>query len=85
MITRLNISDDVFNIIKKENITTLIISHDIAECISLCNRVAIMTKRPGTIKNIYDINLINPSLPSKNRQDEKFYYYYDILWKDIDK
>ena len=44
-----------------------------------------MSKRPGTIKNIYDINLINPTIPSKNRQDEKFYYYYDILWKDIDK
>lgn len=85
MITRLNISDDVFKMIKKEKITTIIISHDIAECISLCDRVAVMTKRPGTIKNIHNINLLNPNIPSKNRQDEKFYYYYDILWKDIDK
>ena len=85
MITRLNISNDVFKILKKEKITTIIISHDIAECISLCDRVAIMSKRPGTIKRIYNINLMNPTIPSKNRQDEKFYYYYDILWKDIDK
>ena len=85
MITRLNISDDVYNMIKNEKITTIIISHDIAECISLCDRVAIMTKRPGTIKNIYNINLMKPSLPSQNRQDKKFFYYYDILWKDIDK
>lgn len=85
LITRLDISDDVYNIIKRENKTTIIISHDIAECVSLCDRVAIMSKRPGTIKNIYDINLLNKSTPSKNRMDEKFYYYYDILWKDIDK
>ena len=85
MITRLNIIDDVYKIIKKEKITKIIISHDIAECVSLCDRVAIMTKRPATIKNIYNIKLINQTLPSKNRQDEKFYYYYDILWKDIDK
>ena len=85
MITRLEISDDVYKIIKKEKITTIIISHDIAECVSLCDRVAIMTKRPGTIKRIHEINLINANIPSKNRQDEKFYYYYDILWKDIDK
>ena len=85
MITRLNISDDVFKILKKEKITTIIISHDIAECISLCDRVAIMTKRPGTIKRIHKINLLKSNIPSKNRQDEKFYYYYDILWKDIDK
>ena len=85
LITRLGISDDVYNIIKKEKKTTIIISHDIAECVSLCDRVAIMSKRPGTIKNIYDINLLNKDLPSINRTDDKFYYYYDILWKEIDK
>ena len=85
LITRLDISDDVYKIIKEMNITTIIISHDIAECISLCDRVAVMTKRPGSIKNIYEINLLNKKTPSKNRIDEKFYYYYDILWKEIDK
>lgn len=85
LITRLEISDDVYKIIKDMNITTIIISHDIAECISLCDRVAVMTKRPGTIKKIYDIKLLNKNIPSKNRSDEKFYYYYDILWKEIDK
>ena len=85
LINRLRISDDVYRIIKKEKKTTIIISHDIAECVSLCDRVAIMSKRPGTIKNIYDINLLNRDLPSINRTDDKFYYYYDILWKEIDK
>ena len=85
LINRLSISDDVYRIIKKEKKTTIIISHDIAECVSLCDRVAIMSKRPGTIKNIYDINLLNRDLPSINRTDDKFYYYYDILWKEIDK
>lgn len=85
LITRLDISDDVYSIIKKEKKTTIIISHDIGECVSLCDRVAIMSKRPGTIKSVYDINLLNKNIPSKNRLDEKFYYYYDILWKDIDK
>ena len=44
-----------------------------------------MSKRPGIIKNTYNINLINKDLPSKNRTDDKFYYYYDILWKELDK
>lgn len=85
LINRLSISDDVYNIIKNEKKTTIIISHDIAECVSLCDRVAIMSKRPGTIKNVYDINLVNKGLPSSNRTDDRFYYYYDILWKEIDK
>ena len=85
LITRLSISDDVYNIIKELGVTTIIISHDIAECISLCDRVSVMSKRPGTIKKVFDINLLNKDIPSKNRLDEKFYYYYDILWKEIDK
>ncbi|MBQ3021279.1 MAG: ABC transporter ATP-binding protein [Bacilli bacterium] len=85
LITRLDISDDVYKMIKQEKKTTIIISHDIGECVSLCDRVAIMTKRPGTIKKIYDINLLNKDIPSKVRTDEKFYYYYDLLWKEIDK
>ena len=85
LINRLSISDDVYNIIKQEKKTTIIISHDIAECISLCDRVAIMSKRPGTIKKIYNIELDNKSTPSCNRSDNKFYYYYDLLWKEIDK
>lgn len=84
LITRLSISDDVYNIIKKEKITTIIISHDIAESISLCDRVAIMSKRPGTIKKIYKIDLTKQDIPSRNRRDEKFYKYYDLLWKEID-
>ena len=85
LINRLSISDDVYKIIRQEKKTTIIISHDIAECVSLCDRVAIMSKRPGTIKNIYDIDLNKNNLPSMNRSDNKFYYYYDLLWKEIDK
>ena len=85
LITRLDISDDVHKMIKEQNQTTIIISHDIAECITLCDRVAIMSKRPGRIKNIHNIKLKNKNIPSKNRSDEKFYSYYDLLWKEIDK
>lgn len=83
--TRLSVSEDVFNIIKNENKTTIIISHDIGEVVSLCNRVIVLTKRPATIKNIYTINLEHKSSPKENRKDKKFYTYYDIIWKDLDE
>ena len=83
--TRLSVSEDVFNIIKNENKTTIIISHDIGEVVSLCNRVIVLTKRPATIKNIYTINLEQQSSPKENRKDKKFYTYYDIIWKDLDE
>lgn len=82
--TRLSVSEDVYNIIKNEKKATIIISHDIGEVVSLCDRVIVLTKRPATIKNIYKINLENKKTPSENRKDKKFYEYYDTIWKDLD-
>ncbi len=83
--TRLVVSNDVYEIIKKENKTAIIVTHDIAEAISMTNKVIVLSKRPATIKKIYDINLNNPSTPINNRNDEKFMEYYDQIWKDLDK
>ena len=53
--TRLAISDDVYQIIRKEKITTIIVSHDIAEAISMSDKVIVLSKRPCHIKKIYEI------------------------------
>jgi len=84
-VTRLTISDDIYALIKQAKVTTILITHDIAECISICDRVIVLSKRPCEVKNIYQIVLSNPGLPSQNRQDEKFNYYYNLIWRDLDK
>jgi len=82
--TRLAVSDDVYKIIKKEKKTVVMITHDIAEAISLADRVVVLSKRPGKIKKIYNINLTNKSTPIENRKAKEFSIYYDALWKDLD-
>ncbi len=82
--TRLIVSDDVYKILKKEKKTAIIVTHDLAEAISMADKIIVMSKRPSTIKNVYDINLENKSTPIENRKDKKFSYYYDLIWKDID-
>lgn len=82
--TRLTLSDDLYKIIKEEKKTTIMVTHDIAEAISMSDRIVVLSKRPSTIKNIYDISLENKDVPTKNRQDNKFIYYYNMIWKDLD-
>jgi len=82
--TRLAVSDDVYNIIKKENKTAIMVTHDIAEAISMADKVIILSKRPSRIKKIIDINLEKKSNPIENRKDKQFPYYYDLIWKEID-
>ena len=84
-VTRLMITDEIFTILKRMNVTTILISHDIAECVSFCDRIIVLSKRPSIIKNEYNINLTQKTIPSEKRKDELFNYYYDLIWSDLDK
>ena len=83
--TRLKVSDDVYKILKKEHKTCIMVTHDIAEAISLADKVIILSNRPAHIKRIININLKNKSTPINNRKDELFNMYYETIWKEIDK
>ena len=83
--SRLKVSEDIFNIIKEEGITAIMVTHDIAEAVTLSDRVVVLSNRPSTIKNIYEINLSDKSNPIDNRKSKDFTLYYDLLWKDIDE
>jgi NitT/TauT family transport system ATP-binding protein len=82
--TRLTLSDDLYKIIKQERKTTIMVTHDIAEAISMSDRIVLLTKRPSTIKSIYDIILDKKDVPTRNRQDKNFIYYYNKIWKALD-
>lgn len=82
--TRLALSDDMYRIIKNEKKTAILITHDIAEAICMADRIIVLTKRPCSIKKIYQINLKNKDTPINNRKDPNFNYYYDMIWRDLD-
>lgn len=81
--TRINVSDDVFKIIKEEKKTAIMVSHDISESVSLADRVIVLSKRPATVKNVYNIEMEDKGMPSANRKNEKFNYYHNAIWKDL--
>lgn len=82
--SRLAISNDVYDIIKKEGQTAIMVTHDISEAVSMSSKVYVLSKRPSTIKKIYEIELENKQDPISNRKDKRFMKYYDKLWKDLD-
>lgn len=82
--SRLKISNDVYEIIKKENQTAIMVTHDISEAVSMSDKVYVLSKRPSIVKKVYEIVLENKQNPINNRKDKKFMEYYDKLWKDLD-
>ena len=81
--TRLNVSNDVYKIIKEEQITAIIVTHDIEEAISMCNKIIVLSNRPTQIKNTHIIKLTNNKDPISNRKTKEFPYYLNIIWKEL--
>ena len=54
--TRIMVTKDIYKILKNENITTVMVTHDISEAISMSDRIVILTKRPATVKKIDTID-----------------------------
>lgn len=79
--TRLNVEDDVHNIIKSEKKTAILVTHDISEAISLADKIIVLTPRPATVKHIYEIDIDAP--PLARREDKRFPIWFDKIWKDI--
>lgn len=80
--TRLNVCDDVYKIIRTEQKTAILVTHDISEAVSLADRVVVLSARPATIKNIYKIDIDKPT-PLARREDKKFAGWFDVIWKDL--
>jgi len=83
--TRLAVNEDIYSIIKKENKTAILVTHDISESISMADRVVVLTKRPGTIKNIHEIKLTcQKRTPLCSREAPEFRHYFNQIWKELD-
>ena len=84
--TRLMVTEDVYKILKNENITVLMVTHDISEGISMSDRVIVLSQRPATVKNIYTIDFeIENRTPLNCRENPKFSKYFNIMWKELEE
>ncbi len=80
--TRIKISNDVYNSIKEQKLTAILVTHDITEAISLADRVIILSKRPAKVIKEYQINF-GDLTPLEKRTNPLFLEYFDKIWNDI--
>ena len=82
--TRIMVTNDIYHILRREGITALIVTHDISEAISMADKVLVLSKRPGTIKDIIKIDFeIENKDPINCRESPKFSKYFNTLWKEL--
>lgn len=82
--TRLMVSADIGAIIRKAGITTILITHDLSEAISLADRILVLSKRPASVKKEIPIHLsLLDDSPLAARNAPEFHDYFSLLWKEI--
>ncbi len=80
--TRLSVCDDVYGIIKAEKKTTVLVTHDISEAISMSDIIVVLTDRPAKVKSIHKPN-IDGDTPLKKRESKDFGFWFEKLWKEL--
>ena len=81
--TRLKVCDDVYSIISEHNKTAILVTHDIAEAISMADKIYILSARPGKIKKVINVNLKENETPFKRREHPDFRIIFDTIWKEM--
>jgi NitT/TauT family transport system ATP-binding protein len=83
--TRLTLADEIFNIIKDQGKTAILVTHDISEAISMADRVMVMSNRPGTISKIYAIEMDEGKVlsPWRKREATRYHDYFNDIWREL--
>ena len=80
--TRLRVCDDVYDIIKSEQKTALLVTHDISEALSMSNKIVILSKRPAKVKEVVNISFTGDT-PLSKREDKDFGKYFEMIWRNL--
>lgn len=75
--TRMNMQDEILRIWKEENMTMIMVTHDVDEAIYLSDKVVVMSPRPAKIEQVIDIEMSRP----RARSNPDFLQYRSKILK----
>jgi NitT/TauT family transport system ATP-binding protein len=81
--TRASVVQDVLSIIKSEQKTSILVTHDIGEAVSLANRVIILSPRPSQVKVIISTNWDESTLVEERKRTPEFKLLVDKIWEEL--
>lgn len=82
--TRLQVADHIWTILREQEKTALLVTHDISEAVSMSDRVIVLSRRPAVVKAVVDIGELRGLSPLARRENAAFSAYFDKIWRELD-
>ena len=83
--TRLNTADDIGSIIRKEQKSAVLVTHDLSEAVSLADRILVLSARPGRVKCVIPVSFPKEMTALQRRGTNAFKDYFNTLWKEMNE
>ncbi|TJX13740.1 ABC transporter ATP-binding protein [Tissierella creatinini] len=77
------LQDEILKIWEERKNTIVYITHDIAEAITLADRIILMSYRPSNIKAEYEVNLPRPRDIKEDKHSKDFVELEKCIWEEI--
>lgn len=81
--TRIDVQNNVHDIIKSEKKTVVLVTHDIAEATIMSDRVLVFSERPASVKRVFNIDIDSSLSPLEKRDTPLFNSYFNQIWKEL--
>lgn len=82
--TKLTLEEEMDSILKKQPKTVILVTHDIAEAISMSDKIIVLSRRPAQIKTILKLEFDDQLTPLQKRNVKIFQIYFDEIWRELD-
>lgn len=84
-VTKLQLENVVAKLMKTYRKTAILVTHDLAEAISMSDRILLMDTLPGTIKKTFIVpKTLRKIEPFYVRRHEQFQHLFDEIWQELD-
>jgi NitT/TauT family transport system ATP-binding protein len=81
--TRIMVQDAFLEVWERHRVTVVLVTHDLAEAITLADRVVVLTRSPGRVRATYPISIPRPRHANEIRRLPEFHQTYDAIWQDL--
>lgn len=83
--TRIALETDLLDMVRDLKKTVLFVTHDIEEAVSIADKVYVLSKGPGTVKDLHTVRLnMKRESPIDARKNPDFHVHYAAIWSQLE-